>query len=425
VTALAFSKKIALRYLWSKRSEAFITISSVISVLGVAIGVIVLTMTMAIMTGFETELRNKVVGSSHIFVHRVGGKLHNWKDTVKKIETLPAVQTVNAYTQHQVLLSAEGRSRGLLIRGIQEEGTAATELSRYLGDKKAVETLFTPVSTSVESLEKGVQSATLPGIIIGKELARTMLLYKGSKISLLSPDVGSTPFGLVPRFKRFVIVGIYSSGLTGYEEGLAYVNMKDAQQFFRLGDSISGIEVSLSDVDSAPQIAAKILDTLGGVGSGFYVQDWTQANKELWEAIQLEKQVYFIVLLLIIVMASFSIISMLIMVVLEKRRDIAILKTLGARTSTIGWIFRLQGAIIGVSGVVIGLIGGYLGCLALRHYGFPLPENVFPTSTVPVQIEAVNFIAVGISAFVICLLSTWYPVRRASAVEPSEVLRYE
>lgn len=422
---LTFSKRIALRYLWSKRSEAFITIISIISVLGVAIGVIVLTVTMAIMTGFETELRNKVVGSSHIFVQKVGGKIYNWEDTRDQIVTIPQVRTVGAYTQHQVLVSTEGRTKGILVRGIQEGGTFADELQRYVPDTADIDALFKPVQSRVETVEMGTQSASLPGIIIGRELARNLLLYKGSKVSLLSPEVGSTPFGLVPRFKRFVVVGVYTSGLTGYEDGLAYVSLPDAQQFFRLGNSISGLEVSLHAVDEAPLIAEKILSALGGIGSGFYVQDWTQSNKELWEAIQLEKRVYFIVLLLIIVMASFSIISMLIMVVLEKRRDIAVLKTLGARTSSIGWIFRLQGAIIGIVGVSLGLIGGFLGCVGLETYGFPLPEKVFPTATVPVQIDFLNFAAVGIAAFLICLLSTWYPVRRASAVEPSEVLRYE
>lgn len=385
-------------------------------------GVMVLTITMAIMTGFETELRQKVVGSAHIFVSKLGGSIHGWQAAKAKVEQVAGVSSVSAFAQAQVLLANEGRTKGLLIRGIEQESRSFRELSSYLKSPDEGLKLFNSPqqSDSATSTEPAI-----PGIIIGQELARNLLIFKNGKVSLLTPQVSSTPFGLVPRFKRFEVSAIYASGLTGYEEGLAFLSLTEAQKFFRLGDAVSGLEVAVDNIDRAPQIAQDILQSLGGVTSGFFVQDWTLANKELWEAIKLEKRVYFIVLLLIIVMASFSIISMLIMIVLEKRRDIAILKTLGARTSTIASIFRLQGAIIGGLGVILGTLAGYLGCIGLQKYGFPLPEKVFPTATLPVQIEHLNFAVVAVAAFVICLVSTWYPVRRAAAVEPVDVLRYE
>jgi len=264
----------------------------------------------------------------------------------------------------------------------------------------------------------------LPGIVIGQELSLSLGLYPGMTIALLSPQVSASPMGLVPKYKRFVVSQVYKSGLSNYESALVYIDLREAQKFFRMGDGVTGIEVRVNNVDEAPQIAQKILNSLEGIQS-FYTQDWTTVNKPLWDAIRLEKKVYFIVLLLIIVMASFSIISTLVLLVLEKRGDIAVLRTLGARRVDIGNIFRLQGAIIGGLGTILGLILGYIACIVLDQYGFPLDERIFPISQVPVRIDLLNFAVVGISSFVICLLATIYPAYRASRLEPASVLRYE
>jgi len=263
-------------------------------------------------------------------------------------------------------------------------------------------------------------------LIVGRGLADIMGLYESQVVSLLTPKVGSTPFGLTPRYKRFSVSGTYKSGLSGYEERLAYVDLEVAQSFFRMKGRVSGIEVMAESVENSPEVARLIKEALSELpGGGFVAQDWTQTNQELWEALKMEKQVYFIVLLLLIVMASFSIITTLIMIVLEKRRDIAILMTLGATSRSIAMIFRWQGAVIGTLGVLGGTLLGLLGCVALEQYGFPLPEKVFPTSTVPVQLQSTNVIVVAVAAFLICLLSTWYPSWRASKVEPGDALRYE
>jgi lipoprotein-releasing system permease protein len=222
-----------------------------------------------------------------------------------------------------------------------------------------------------------------------------------------------------------LVVGIYSSGLVEYESGVAYVSLEEAQKFFGMKDAVSGLEVRVKDINAAPIIARQILDHLGGAGSGFTVSDWTATNKPLWDALQLEKRVYFIVLLLIIVMASFSIITTLIMIVLEKRKDIAIMKTLGASTKSVGRIFRIQGAVIGGLGTAIGLLLGFLGCVVLKRYGFPLDERIFQMSTLPIKIDWQNFAAVGVAAFLICFFATMYPARRAARLEPSDVLRYD
>jgi len=210
-----------------------------------------------------------------------------------------------------------------------------------------------------------------------------------------------------------------------YENGVAYLSLEEAQRFFEMSDAVSGLEVRVFDVDAAPRIAREVLASIGGMSSGFTASDWTSTNKPLWDAIQLEKRVYFIVLLLIIVMASFSIITTLVMIVLEKRKDIAVMKTMGASTASVARIFRIQGAVIGGLGTCAGLLLGFLGCLALREYGFPLDERIFQMSKLPIRMELLNFVWVGAAAFLICFFATVYPARRAARLEPSEVLRYD
>ena len=421
-----FAKKVALRYLWSRRSEAFITIITVISIVGVAIGVMVLNIVMAVMTGFEHELRSRIVDTtSHVVVRRIGGEIHDWEPVQQAIEQIGDVESVSPFAYQQALLQFRGRSTGLLIRGIAPESAASDQLEEYLVDQSQIEHLFDPPMVVMLDADDVEQEVVLPGLVIGQELSRNHGIGMGSVVSLLAPGASSSPFGMMPRYRRFVVVGTYRSGLLEYESGLAYASLSATQQFFRMGDAISGFEVRVRRIDDAPLIARTIIDQLGGLQSGFYAQDWTETNRALWEALRLEKRVYFIVLLLIVVMASFSIISTLVMIVLEKRRDIAVLKTLGASSSSIAWIFVFMGAVIGVTGTVLGLLAGYLGCVSLRAYGFPLDQKIFPVDTVPVHMDWVNFALVGACSVIICLVATIYPALRASGLQPSDVLRHE
>jgi len=419
-----FSKKVAARYLWSRRMEAFITIITIISILGVTIGVMVLNMSMAVMSGFERELKDKIVSTnSHIVVRGLGGKINNWPELAKRIEALEGVESVAPFTQHQALLRTRDRSAGIIIRGIAPGTSAARQLARYMSRSEDEVPLFNP--PEVLPPGGGDGPVELPALVVGREMARAMGLFEGTAVSILAPQVSSSPFGLVPRFRRFVVAGIYNSGLVEYESGLGYVSLFEAQKFFDFGESVSGLEVRVKDFDRSPEITKRVMEALGGLSSGLYAQDWTELNKPLWDALRLEKKVYFIVLLLIVIMASFSIITTLIMLVLEKRKDIAIMKTMGATAQAVALVFFLQGAIIGAIGTVLGLAAGYLGCVGLREYGFPLDERIFQMPVVPVRIEPLNFALVGISAFIICCLATIYPAWRASRLQPSEVLRYE
>ena len=417
----SFSSRVALRYLWSRRSEAFITILSLISVLGVAIGVMVICTVMAIMTGFEHELRDKLASTqAHVVVNSIGGRITHWGEIKQKIATIPEVASVSAFTYHQALLKAPGRSSGVLIRGVEPSSGAAKQLAEELTSKGTAEQLFSP--QPVIDATSG-EPVNLAGIIVGRELAKMYGLYQGSIISLLSPQVSSSPFGLIPKYRRFQVVGTFT-GLPEFEKGLGFLSLSEAQQFFKMDQAVSGLEVRLNDIDKAPQIAKTIVDKIGGFSEGLYATDWTESNQALWRALRLEKMAYFIVLLLIIVMASFSIISTLVMIVLEKRRDIAVMMTMGASSRAVARIFIIQGAVIGLVGTLSGLALGLALSLGLRHYGFPLDESIFGMSQLPIRIQPINFALAALCAFAICCLATIYPARRASSLEPSEVLRH-
>jgi lipoprotein-releasing system permease protein len=412
---LGFPFLIAKRYLWTRRSEAAITLITVISILGIAIGVTTLNIVMAVMTGFQSEIREKILGAdAHIVIRKVEDGIDDWQRIEKMISQVTGVETISPFTYHQALLRAGDASVGVLVRGISQDSSSANELAKNLGKNP----------DSIKELFK-FGNKSLPTIFIGRELARSAGVFPGGIVSLMSPQTSSTPFGLVPRFRRFQVSGIYSSGLIEYESGLAYTDLKVAQSFFRLGERVTGFEVRVKSVDDAPKIAKAIMNSLSETEVGFFVRDWTETNRAFFEAMNLEKKVYFIVLLLIVVMASFSVVSSLIMVVLEKRKDIAILRTLGASARDISSIFRWQGAVIGATGVILGTILGVTGCFILKKYGFPIDERIFQMSTLPVHLELTNVLMVASAAFLISLLATIYPAKRASGLEPSEILRYE
>ena len=376
---------------------------------------------MAIMTGFEQELRDKLASTqAHVVVNSAGGRITHWAEIKKTIATIPEVASVSAFTYHQALIKAPGRSSGVLIRGVEPNSGAAKQLADELTTKGTTEQLFAPEALIDASSGEQIN---LAGIIVGRELAKMFGLYKGSIVSLLSPQVSSSPFGLIPKYRRFQVVGTFS-GLPEFEKGLGFLSLAEAQQFFKMDDAVSGLEVRLNDIDKAPQLAKAILDKIGGFSEGLYATDWTESNQALWRALRLEKMAYFIVLLLIIVMASFSIISTLVMIVLEKRRDIAVMMTMGASSRAVARIFIIQGAVIGLVGTLSGLALGLALSLGLRHYGFPLDESIFGMSQLPIRIQPLNFALAAICAFVICCLATIYPARRASSLEPSEVLRH-
>lgn len=421
-----FENFIALRYLRSKRKEVFISIITVISVLGVAVSVLVLNMVLAIMTGFETELQAKLTDANpHIRVYRFGGTVDNYAGLIDAIRQIPGVEGAFPYTYSQAMISTPGGASGVLIRGVADDPYARKKLEKVLEAGSSTEPLFIDQPVEITRPDGSSDSVVLPPLIVGKALRERLGLAIGAPVTLFTPELASSPQGLVPKLKRFVVVGSYSSGLVEYESGLAYTSLPAAQKFFGLGEDVSAVEVYLKEPSAAPRVAKMIQEKLFDFGPLLRAQDWTEINRPLWDAIKLEKQVYFIVLLLLILIASFSIISTLVMVVMEKSRDIALLKTMGADDGSIRRIFLVQSSIIGIVGVILGTVLGYLGCIGLRVYGFPLDAKVFQLSQVPVTLEWENFAAVALAGLVITSLAGIYPAQRAAKLRPADALRFE
>lgn len=421
-----FELFVALRYLRSKRKEFFISVITVISLLGVAVSVVVLNLVLSIMTGFEEELQSKLIdANAHVTVKLFNGGLTNYRQYVDKIKAIPGIKEVYPYTYSQAMIRNEQSARGLLVRGISHDSEPLEKLKKNLRDPNTIERLFSNVKLAKDVGLGKKEEIELPTIIIGEELSQRIGAFEGSIITLLSPELSSSPLGLIPRHRRFVVAGIYSSGLVEYEAGLAYLSLEQSQNFFNLGDSVTGIEAMVVDRNATQPIVNQIRELLQNDTEGFYVSDWTEQNKPLWDALRLEKRVYFIVLLLLILVASFSIVATLIMVVMEKGKDIAIFKTLGAGERQILMIFFLQGALIGIGGVIVGTVLSYLAGTALQTYGFPIDARVFSIDTVPVHMQLSNFIIVGVAGLVITSLAGLYPAIRASRVRPAEALRFE
>ena len=313
----------------------------------------------------------------------------------------------------------------MIVRGVADLPSARARFERLMKQPGSSETLFSPPTYTVTRPDGTDDAVTLPPLVVGQALRTRLGLDENEPVTLLAPSFSATPQGLAPKLRRFLVVGTYRSGLSEYESGIAYTSMAEAQRFFNLGDAVTGIEIMVTDMFKAGALAAKVSEVIGGVESPYIVTDWTEPNKALWEAMQLEKRVYFIVLLLLILVASFSIISTLVMVVMEKSKDIAILKSLGASDRTILRVFLLQGIIIGLVGTLLGTLLGYLACLALREYGFPINPAVFSLDKVPVYIVPENFIVVAFAAFVITSFAGIYPALRAARINPAEILRYE
>jgi len=407
---------VGLRYTRAKRRNHFISFISLTSMLGVALGVAALIVVLSVMNGFEKELRERILGmTSHAFITGVNGTLKDWQSLQEMIEGAEHLVDSAPFVEGQAMLSQGSRVRGSLIRGVNPklEGRVST-----IGDKV--------IQGKFEALQPGSF-----GVILGKDLAMTMGVSTGDKVTLITPHVTPTPAGIMPRLKRLNVVGIFEIGMYEYDSALAIMNIEDAAKLFRIPNKVTGLRLKLDDVYQAPRITNNLLATLP---ASYRAADWTYQHANFFRALKTEKTVMFVILLLIVAVAAFNIVSTLIMMVTDKQADIAILRTLGMTPKNIMTIFMVQGTLIGIFGTLIGVGGGVALALNVETiianleqilgYQF-LPADVYYISSLPSDLQWNDVTVIGITAFILSLLSTIYPSWRASKIRPAEALRYD
>ncbi|BBE50273.1 Lipoprotein-releasing system transmembrane protein LolE [Ferriphaselus amnicola] len=407
---------IGLRYTRAKRRNHFISFISLISMLGIALGVAALIVVLSVMNGFQKEVRARILGvTPHLQVVSETGQLLDWQPLLAALGKQSELRAAAPYVSGQGMVSLNEVVQGVMVRGI-----LPTDEQRLtgLGDKMKLGKL--------DDLRPGEF-----GITLGSDLARAMGARLGDSVLLITPQGQITPAGMLPRLKQFRVVGIFEVGMAPFDNALVLIHLNDAQKLFRLGEAVSGISGNLHDLDRAPEVALK----LGGqLPPGIYATDWTQQNANYFAVVAMEKKMMFIILSLIVLVAAFNIVSTLVMAVTDKQADIAILRTLGASPSSIMKIFMVQGVLIGLIGMVLGVGGGVLIALNIGTL-IPFIEHLFGVqflskefyyiSELPSDLHSADVIVVASMSFVISLLATLYPSWRAAKVQPAEALRYE
>lgn len=416
MSARPFELFVGWRYTRAKRRNQFVSFISLLAMIGIALGVAALIVVLSVMNGFQRELRNRILGvASHVEVTASAGDLGDWERVAKATAATAGVAGAAPYVTAQGMLSHDANVRGTQVRGILPAAEpAVADLGRRM------------IAGKLDDLAPGEF-----GVILGVELARALRARLGDKVTLIAPQGLVTPAGIVPRVKQFRLVGVFEVGLFEYDGGLALIHLVDAQRFYRLDDKVSGVRARLADLFESRPIADRLARELG---AGIKTTDWTRTHATFFRAVQIEKNMMFIILTLIVAVAAFNIVSTLVMVVTDKEPDIAILRTLGATPRSIMQIFMIQGALIGVVGTLAGVVGGVL---LATHIDVVVPfierligvrmlsPDVYYISELPSDLQRRDVIAIGCVSLVLSLVATLYPSYRAAQVRPAEALRYE
>ncbi len=407
---------IGLAYTRAKRRTEFISFISLASMLGTALGVTALITVLSVMNGFGEELRSRILSvAAHVTVTGFGDELNDWQSVQKKSADVEGVVGSAPYVLAQGLITQKGKSSGVLVRGIlpAEESSVSS-----LGDK----------------MKGGAFDRLAPGefgIILGKELAWSLNVWVDDKVTLMAPQASVTAAGILPRMKRFTVVGVFEAGMYEYDSGLVMIHIADAQKLYRMGSKVSGLRLKLDDIDAAPLFSRDLIKHLG---PRYRIRNWTQEHVSFFRALKIERNVMFVILMLIVAVAAFNLVSTLVMVVTDKQSDIAILRTLGMSPGNIMSVFIYQGIIIGFIGTVLGMIGGIT--LALNVSAIVsgvedffqvqfMPADLYYISSFPSHLDWNDVVIIGVLSFVMSVLATLYPAWRASRTQPAEALRYE
>ncbi|HJN43656.1 MAG: lipoprotein-releasing system transmembrane subunit LolC [Acidobacteria bacterium] len=408
-----FELYIATRYLLARRRQAFISLISLVSTGGVAVGVMALVIAMALMTGMQQDIRDKLIGAqAHVYVYKItGGGFDDYREEADRLMTVPGVVGAAPSISGRAVATTSGIEAFVSLKGIDIdlEGQV-TDLDDSV------------LHGSLAALRED-HDAVLGGVVIGEDLALQLGAFVGDTVRVLTPQ-GSTlsPMGMVPRMRPLKVVGIFSLGLYEYDNAYGFVTLDVARQLFRK-DRVDTMQLRIADLDDAPAVARAVTDTLG---AGYLAEDWGRLNQALFSALWLEKMAIGITIGLIMMVAALNIVASLILLVMEKSRDIAILKTMGATSRSIRRIFVLQGGVIGVVGTLVGAVSGLVvSYVADRYQLIQIPMDVYNIAWVPFRIEPLDFLLVVTTAVLVCLVATIYPSRQASRLDPAEALRYE
>ena len=408
---------VGLRYTRAKRRNHFISFISLVSILGIMLGVTALITVTSVMNGFEKEMRERIVGaSSHATVTGLGEPVSDWQQIAATATAHPEVTGAAPYVEGQVMLVYSGRSTGALVRGVlPDQESNVSELAAKLEYSETMERSLVPGEY---------------GLLLGADLATYLGAIIGDRIMVITPEASVTPMGFVPRVKRFTVTGIFRFGMYQFDRNLAVMHATDSAKLFKMGDGFTGVRLKLQDTGRAPVVARELRNELG---YDRYVSDWTVQNSNYFLAVKMEKTMMFIILSMIVAVAAFNIISTLVMLVQDKQADIAILRTQGASPASVMSIFIVQGTLIGVVGTTLGLIGGVLLASNIdvvvpfieQFTGPVLNPEVYYIDEMPSDLRREDVIKVGIMAFGLSLLATIYPAWRASRIDPAAALAYE
>jgi len=400
-----------MRYLMAKRKQAFISVITVISVLGVMVGVMALIVVLSVMNGFRADLMSKILGvNSHLLVLNHRGPFEDYERVGQRIGHIKGIIASTPFIFSQVMANKSGTVSGAILRGIEPES-----VSKVLNIERMIK-------GGALSLLKS-SSGQLAPIIVGRELSRQLGAFPGDILTLVSPEGKLTPLGRAPNRRRYRVAAIFDSGMYEYDASMVFVSFKVAQEFLGLGDRVTGLEVKVADIYESDRIGEKILKALG---DPYWTKDWKVMNRSLFSALKLEKFTMFVILTMIVLVGALNIISTLVMVVMEKTKDVAILRAMGATAKSIMSVFILQGLLVGLVGTLAGLASGLGICHLLAKYRFiSLPSDIYYISTLPVQIEFWDVCFVALAAVVISFMATIYPSWHASRLNPVEAIRYE